>query len=650
MTTFCVRTLSHMLLFAVITALASGQWPARFNGQANGIDQVAGIAVDNRGNVYVTGFSQTTNNGYDVVTISYDRSGNQRTDWPARQYNGVGNGDDFATFIAVDIEGYVYVGGTSYGGTARGYDMFVIKYDLDGTPMWPSSGSGTEYDYHQGALRTTYDQDEGRIGLGTDVHVQMKLKDSLSSPQRLIAMTAQTRLEDGATGTAWRTVVFEHDPTALPARMRIKSGWPVSMNPSGSTQLNVPYSLDIASINDVIVGGTAFELGSFYDKFCVVRFKAAGKDGGTDNDARIWRHASSAYDGYNRCTSLALDASDNVYATGWLTASSTTTEYATYRLAASSGYVDWSDFYTNDGNSPGNLAASLGITLEVDSNNQLKPFIHITGLSGTSDDQATTTIRYRGEDGQREYVARYDPTTAIEAGFGLLAMGKGNAYVVGVTNANNYSILGYRKAGTTRFSPVSYDNGGFDQGRALASSGAGVLFYTGSSTGNQLDYLSGRTVETASSAAPSGQGTILGNVVSGSYSNLASNDESYFQITPVYSPGSFVPTVEVPLTGTCPGTDFSPTEMALAFDGHASISGVHLRLQLKDRLSGNWVTVADHVIAISDSLAIVPIKDDPARFINPITGALDAKVILYGGTSLNWTAYLDWFKWDVIGQ
>lgn len=50
----------------------SQQWAAMYNGPADWFDQAKSIAVDNSGNVYVTGFSEVspgTGNDYDYITI-----------------------------------------------------------------------------------------------------------------------------------------------------------------------------------------------------------------------------------------------------------------------------------------------------------------------------------------------------------------------------------------------------------------------------------------------------------------------------------------------------------------------------------------------------------------------------------------------------
>jgi hypothetical protein len=82
------------------------------------------IAVDSANNCYVTGYSPGTNSVNNIVTIKYDQNGNQV--W-LQCYNGPGNGNDAGNAIAVDNNGNVYV--TGYDTTAAGgIEMVTIKY------------------------------------------------------------------------------------------------------------------------------------------------------------------------------------------------------------------------------------------------------------------------------------------------------------------------------------------------------------------------------------------------------------------------------------------------------------------------------------------------------------------------------------------
>ena len=100
-------------------------WVARYNGPGNGSDYAGAIAVDVSGNVYVTGYSPGTGTDDDYATIKYDTDGNEL--W-VKRYNGPGNNLDWALAIAVDTLENVYVTGWSEG-IETGYDYATVKYE-----------------------------------------------------------------------------------------------------------------------------------------------------------------------------------------------------------------------------------------------------------------------------------------------------------------------------------------------------------------------------------------------------------------------------------------------------------------------------------------------------------------------------------------
>jgi len=105
------------------------------------------IAVDLASSVYVTGYSSGTNSTNDIVTIKYDANGNQI--WLQR-YSSPGNGNAAGNAIAVDNNGNVYV--TGYDTTAAGgTEIVTIKYwpvtlqrRSDGTVILQAQGTPGE--------------------------------------------------------------------------------------------------------------------------------------------------------------------------------------------------------------------------------------------------------------------------------------------------------------------------------------------------------------------------------------------------------------------------------------------------------------------------------------------------------------------------
>jgi uncharacterized delta-60 repeat protein len=133
--------------YATIKYYANGDtaWIRRYNGPANREDGGFDITVDADGYVYVTGTSPGDGGGGDFATIKYDPNGD--TLW-VRRYNGPGNANDLAIGIAVDDSGNVYVTGRSYG-YGSSYDVATIKYDAEGEECWIEryDGPAGEYDF-----------------------------------------------------------------------------------------------------------------------------------------------------------------------------------------------------------------------------------------------------------------------------------------------------------------------------------------------------------------------------------------------------------------------------------------------------------------------------------------------------------------------
>ncbi|GAM07794.1 thermophilic serine proteinase [Geobacter sp. OR-1] len=106
---------------------------------SNSTEKLMGMATDGTGAAYGTGF---TNSGgtYDFLTIKYD-SATGGTLWS----KGFNNGrDDYAYRVAVDDSGNVYVTGESGGSSGKTYCL-TIKYDSAGNLVWQKDYQGGDY-------------------------------------------------------------------------------------------------------------------------------------------------------------------------------------------------------------------------------------------------------------------------------------------------------------------------------------------------------------------------------------------------------------------------------------------------------------------------------------------------------------------------
>ncbi len=156
------------LLFVLITASVHGQ---RWNwavsaGDGSNVDQCYGIATDSQGNVYwagsVRGTSQfgcgtiTTGSNTAGVLAKYDAAGTCL--WVRSVL--VTFDDALAYDIAIDAQDRIYITG-SYNGTADlgngitlasyvGDDIFVARYDVDGTCLWARRAGSSSNDEARG--------------------------------------------------------------------------------------------------------------------------------------------------------------------------------------------------------------------------------------------------------------------------------------------------------------------------------------------------------------------------------------------------------------------------------------------------------------------------------------------------------------------
>jgi hypothetical protein len=106
------------------------QWAASYTGTGS---EGKALTVDGSGNVYVAG----TNNGFsEIVVLKYNSAGVQQ--W-ACIYTGTAPGSENVAGIRVDNSGNVYVGADSYTGEITFRDLVAIKIDPAGGILWAST-------------------------------------------------------------------------------------------------------------------------------------------------------------------------------------------------------------------------------------------------------------------------------------------------------------------------------------------------------------------------------------------------------------------------------------------------------------------------------------------------------------------------------
>ena len=298
-------------------------WIAYYMGPTDGWDTARSLAVDAVGNVYVTGSSLGDGTGWDVVTIKYDAGGNEL--WTAR-YDGPASGDDDPGSLAVDELGNVYVTGSSEG-IGTNSDYATIKYDTDGNELWIAS----------------YD---GPVG-GTDVAGSLVI-DAFGS----VYVTGYSS-GGGSAKEDYATIKYDADGNEL---------WTARYNGPAS-ETDMPGSLAADGLGNVFVTGSSEGIDTSYD-YATIKYDPDGIE--------LWTaRYNGPGDDYDGAESLALDAFGNIYVTGSSQGDGTQADYATIKYD-----TDGIELWTIRYNGPGNFYDSAeSLALDAGDN------IYVMGLT-----------------------------------------------------------------------------------------------------------------------------------------------------------------------------------------------------------------------------------------------------------------------------
>jgi uncharacterized delta-60 repeat protein len=418
---------------------ASGNpiWSVRYD--YNGDDFANAIAVDGSGNIYVTGSSYNSDSDikddWDYATVKYNSEGQEQ--WVAR-YNGPGNSSDEATAIAVDGSGNVYVTGYSKGSDTY-YDYATVKYNSEGQEQWVAryNGPGNGNDYANAIAvdgsGNIYVTGESR-GSGTfDDYATVKYNSS-GQEQWVARYNGPGNSGDGANA--------------------------IAVDGSGNIYVTgSSYNLDLDIKDD-------------WD-YATVKYNSEGQEQWV---ARYNGPGNSS----DEANAIAVDGSGNVYVTGSSVGSGTSFDYMTVKYN-SEGQEQWVARYNGPGN--GNDYANA---IAVDGSGN----IYVTGESydsGTSSDYAT--VKYNSS-GEEQWVARYNgPENSVDRAHAIAIDGS-DVYVSGVSaglgTSYDYATVKYNSAGEEQW--VARYNGpgnSYDYVTAIAVDGSGNVYVTGYSEGNK---------------------------------------------------------------------------------------------------------------------------------------------------------------------
>ncbi len=410
------------------------------------VDRAQALTIDSRGNVYVTGYSYEKGSDYDFTTLKYDFAGNQI--WMAK-YNGPGNGSDYASAVAVDSDGNVYVAGHS-NGAGTSLDLTVISYDQEGEERWVARYDGPSHrdDYAQALaiddgnnlLVTGYS-----FGQGTE-HDYITLKFTSTGIQLWAARYNPPRNRDDSaialaldkygnvfvTGTdrvrstSYDFATIKYDPSG-------KQLWLARFHGHGAN-FDSTKALAVDAEGYIYVSGLSDDSENGYD-IVTVKYDSLGN--------QVWavRFNGSA-DRIDTPSSLTVDKHGNVYVSGRSIGENTASDYCLLKYNKN-GNLIWVTIY----NGPGNGAdTALCLALDHDSN------LVVTGHSwGDGTERDFATLKY-DPDGKMLWEVRYNGSSNGEDVPRSLAVGpEDNIYVTGYSfgekTAYDYVTVKYDSEG-----------------------------------------------------------------------------------------------------------------------------------------------------------------------------------------------------------
>lgn len=567
------------------------QWVARYNGPGNSDDYAKAMAVDNSGNVYVTGYSTGQTSSYDFATAKYGPNGNLL--WVAR-YDGPGHYQDQASAIAVDAEGNVYVSGHSYGAGVTS-DYATIKYNSNGVEQWVARYNGP--------------------GNGNDVVYAMTLDASGN-----IYVTGES--EGGVSRRDYATIKYDRNGREL---------WVARYDGPGNYH-DSARAVAVDAAGNVYVTGYAYVNNTSCEDYATIKYDSQGRQLWVSLYAGPSRPPHSAYD---VAVAIAVDVAGHVYVTGYSDGAATSYDYATIKYDPG-GAAEWVARYDGSRN---NYDYASALALDAAGN------VYVTGYSqnvGSNQDYAT--VKYDPA-GNQLWVAMYNGLwDQNDRARDIKVDGRGNVYVTGYsysfTSQYDCVTIRYDQAGnevwTATYDGPSQPSGGnpapgggtdndCDYAYALALDNLGNVYVTGGSFGaaSRYDYA---TLKYSQEDTPAGNNVKVTDPVAGTvvtFEKVLAGGNTFVNMT---TDGPFLPAGTQPLplgtlyeistTAVVSGT----IEIAVRYDDTALTAAQEnaLKLWYYDDAAKKWIDVTAYtdkasktVVGVSHRLSYFAVTTSP---------------------------------------
>ena len=325
----------------------TAMWTKVYTGNSTFDDEGSACLIDNTGKAWVAGHTENAEAQRDAILISYDSAG---TEVSNQTWSGTGDNSDNAREFAIDNSGNIFVCGYSVGkDTDR--DMFLMKLNSSGGPLWNRSLSGTLFGSDEEANAIAIDNAGNVIisgytknsGTGSDITILKCTNDGVQTWMVQYNNSANESdrsydLATDATGNIYITGKTDINSSPIVTNDEIftakySSGGTLlwSVIRTGGSGIDRGRNIHVASSGNVYVCGQSFN--GTNDDYIVIKYSSSGN--------QVWSYTfdSGSFDLFK---SSVIDANENIILTG---NTSSTADYATSNITTvqvnSSGSLVW---------------------------------------------------------------------------------------------------------------------------------------------------------------------------------------------------------------------------------------------------------------------------------------------------------------------
>jgi len=376
--------------FVTIKYSRSGtpMWTNYYDGPGHGSDIPAAMALDRKGNVFIAGTSTSDNSTPDYVTIAYSSGGIPL--W-TNLYNSFLYNEDAAQAIAVDRKGDVYVTGYSSGNF---FNYVTIKYSNAGVPLWTNSFraaasyisppktalalgkkgdvfvAGTVVNDASFAAYATYAYSSDGMPLWTNYY-----NGSATESDKPSAIAVDNRDNVFVTGTTQGNV-GRSDIATIAYSSAGKALWTNRFDGPGHGD-DSAKAITINDRGDVFVGGGCALASWSGPSFGIVAYSRKG--------IPLWTNIYTEIGGDDVVTAMGTDSHGHVYVTGYSVNTGTGADFATIEYSRSGQPISTNRYDGATSNADSPSAIAIGRHGDV----------FVSGMSyGTNFAPDMTTIKY----------------------------------------------------------------------------------------------------------------------------------------------------------------------------------------------------------------------------------------------------------------